>query len=69
MNKEQSPPSKNSISWGKQTIKIEHICAMNKGMYAMGQQNTEKEDLTLWIPRGQVSCVLKEVRQAKQRLQ
>lgn len=44
MKKEQSTPSKNSISWGKQTIKIEHICAVNKGMCAMGLWNIKKED-------------------------
>lgn len=67
MNEEQSPSSKNSISWGKETIKIEHIHAMNKGMHAMVLRNTEKEHLTQWIPKGQVSHVL-EVRQAEHSL-
>lgn len=69
MSKEEPPLSENSISWPKQNIKIEHICVMNKGMCAMVLWNAEKEDLTQRIPRRQVSCVLNEVRQAKQRLQ
>lgn len=69
MNKEESLLPKTSISQGKRTITLENIHAMNKGMYAIGLWNTEKEDLTQRIPRRQVSCVLNEVRQAKQRQQ